>query len=137
MAGWWVGTLLLGVQIYPALLSFRAPHPSPFLSCWWVVRVGEGQAWGFPRRCLLPTYEECCPGLDAVVAAVQVAKGLCQVDAELLLAVGHLAIGQPARHCPGLGRWDGLALEGPLTSCPSLYLFRRSKQGTANLDPHA
>lgn len=50
---------------------------------------------------MLLTYKESCPGLDVAVMAVQVVDGLGQVDAELLLAVGHLARGEPACHCQG------------------------------------
>lgn len=53
------------------------------------------------------TYEEHRPGLDVVVAAVQVAEGLCQVDAELLLAVAHLRAGR------SLARARALALHRP------------------------
>ena len=51
----------------------------------------QGRQEGPGARPPLLTYEERSPGLDVVVAAVQVAEGLRQVDAELLLAVGHLA----------------------------------------------
>ena len=36
------------------------------------------------------TDEECCPDLEVVVPSLQVAEGLCQVGAELILAVAHL-----------------------------------------------
>lgn len=50
---------------------------------------------------MLPTYKKSCPGLDVAVMAVQVVDGLGQVNAELLLAVGHLARGELACHCHG------------------------------------
>lgn len=48
---------------------------------------------------MLPTYKQSCPGLDVAVMAVQIVDGLRQVDAKLLLAVCHLARGEPTRHC--------------------------------------
>lgn len=93
------------------------------------VRVLGGQARGVPKshhpQSPPVTYEECCPGLDVVLAAVQAAEGLCEVDAELLLAAGHLAGGQHACHTlrPG-GRalqrpWTGSCLAFPAAAqCP-------------------
>lgn len=83
-------------------LSSPASRPRAALAVAWQVlagrtRAGEGQdaqagqAGGSRGPAALLTYEERSPGLDVVVAAVQVAEGLRQVDAELLLAVGHLA----------------------------------------------
>lgn len=64
------------------------------------------------------TYEERGPGLDAALAAVQAAEGLCEVDAELLLAARRLAGGQQARHTlgPGGGPCGG---HGPAPTSPS------------------
>lgn len=111
-AGQWQGACSWGVgaQTSPAGPARPGPltrHPSSLASgpeqpgrCQWAggqARVGAlGQAGpegpGAPPPRL--TYEERRPGLDVAVPAVQVAEGLRQVDAELLLAAGHLAGGQ-------------------------------------------
>lgn len=76
---------------------------------------------------MLPTYKQSCPGLDVAVMAVQIVDGLRQVDAKLLLAVCHLARGEPTRHCQ--------APQGLLTSTPA-SLGRRVRGCAATSGPH-
>lgn len=92
----------------------------PGVGCrWYTLRKMEGETWLLDEGCSAPgppshsirgglqvrpvllTYKKSCPGLDVAVRAVQVVNGLGQVDAELLLTVGHLASGELTCHCHG------------------------------------
>lgn len=79
---------------------------------------------------MLPTYKQNCPGLDVAVMAVQIVDGLRQMDAKLLLAVCHLARGEPTCHCQ--------APQGLLTSTPASLtsLGRRICGCAATSGPH-
>lgn len=123
-------------------LAQRTEHPetpslAPLLACQQNPRssrsggTGEGegrgaqagQAWGFLSPAPAPlTYEECRPGLDVVVAAVQVAEGLRQVDAELLPAVAHLGSTSLSLAGARVGTWrpasHPLPAAGPHQAAP-------------------
>lgn len=93
----------------------------------------QGRQEGPGARPPLLTYEERSPGLDVVVAAVQVAEGLRQVDAELLLAVGHLAGGQRA-----LLAGAGTSPEpqpSPAPASPGSCGCREGHSGAPSLEP--
>lgn len=124
------------------LMTPEASPPRRLSSCQWpsssscggeagAGRVGELRALrrgrpGGPRAWPPLTHEERCPGLDVPTAAVQAAEGLCQGDAEPLLAVAHLGStpvtrwGQragPADHGPE-PQPRGAQLLAPLPSHP-------------------